>query len=200
MRGRSAEMEEHRTCCGGARASSTGGSAQDREAKPSGRAPERPNNHPPSPAGDWRRRELEGFEPRGLSQGSRSEDADSMGPSRGGSSGGDRPKDGEPKEIGAKGPSRGGPIRRWRSEGVQADAARAENVRAEGADLLGPSNQTNKRQESERKIRAVECRNDRALEMLRVRTAGQRRARQAMECQNDQASGQVIAQRHRHSE
>ncbi len=36
------------------RASSTSGGAQDRTAKPGGRAPERSNNHQPSPAGDQR--------------------------------------------------------------------------------------------------------------------------------------------------
>ena len=36
------------------RASSTSGGAQDKTAKPSGRGPERPNNHQPSPAGDQR--------------------------------------------------------------------------------------------------------------------------------------------------
>jgi hypothetical protein len=30
--------------------------------------------------------------------------------------------------------------------------------------------------------------------MLKARTAGQRQARQTMECENDQANGQVIAQ------
>ena len=35
---------------------------------------------------------------------------------------------------------------------------------------------------------------DRAVEMLKARTAGQRQARQTMECKNNQANGQVIAQ------
>ena len=51
--------------------------------------------------------------------------------------------------------------------------------------------QTDQRQESERKVRAVECRSGQALEMLRARTAGQHRARQAKECQNNQAHRQA---------
>ncbi len=60
--------------------------------------------------------------------------------------------------------------------------------------------QTNKGQENERKVRAIECRSGRAFEMVTDKTVVQRRARQAMECQNDQAIGQAIAQRHRHTE
>jgi hypothetical protein len=120
------------------RVSSTSGGAKDREVKPSDKAPERPNNHPPSPAGDWRRRELEGFEPRGLSQGSRSEDADSMGPSprgprrgrpiRGSGSGkanhrgtdprgpeqrGAEPRGAEPRRAERRGPMRSGEVERF---------------------------------------------------------------------------------------
>ena len=45
--------------------------------------------------------------------------------------------------------------------------------------------QTNKRQDRMRKVRAGECRGGRALEMLRARTAGQHRAREHLDCMSE---------------
>ncbi len=102
---------------------------------------------------------------RGSSLGSRAKEAERSEPSwetkpRGPIRGGPR----------REGPSRGGPSQRGRSVGAEQT-----------------NEQTDQRQESERKVRAVECWSNRALEMLRARTAGQHRTRQAKECQNNQA-------------
>ena len=92
----------------------------------------------------------------------------------------------EPRRPRRGNPSRERPNRRGHSKGADPRMSIQGYLSRHAHTNRQMKRQTNKRRESERKIRAVE--------MLKARTAGQRQARQTMECENDQANGQVIAQ------
>jgi hypothetical protein len=141
---------------------------------------------------------------RGSSLGGRAKEADRSGPSRGTEPRGMirggtttrgsqaervRSGDADPRVFDPRGPSGRKAMRG--AKGVRSVGAESTHTYTHTLTSRQMS-KTNKSQERVRKVRAVECWGGRALEMLRARTAGQHRARQAKECWNNQASGQFV--------